>query len=229
MLELALVVIMFVAFGASFWWNARRFRQDDSPRRLQEKFRRIFYFSMPVIATLAAVQVYSGAPRPWWFFLCWAVFLVSMGYQAFRKPSAKDHLRNFIQDPRHCGQCGYDLTGNTSGTCPECGWSIPQASAPIERPRWVFWWNGWQIDYLDDWRKSLANMAIITLMFAGLAAWFGLRAASVPFALLPAVLAIHFGINAVRVVAYARRAANAGPESAPEPAPRPPDTAVAKR
>ena len=23
--------------------------------------------------------------------------------------------------PGHCGQCGYNLTGNTSGVCPECG------------------------------------------------------------------------------------------------------------
>jgi hypothetical protein len=24
----------------------------------------------------------------------------------------------------NCGQCGYDLTGNVSGICPECGWKI---------------------------------------------------------------------------------------------------------
>ena len=23
--------------------------------------------------------------------------------------------------PGHCQECGYDLTGNTSGRCPECG------------------------------------------------------------------------------------------------------------
>ena len=28
--------------------------------------------------------------------------------------------------PGHCGQCGYDLTGNVSGRCPECG-------SPIQR------------------------------------------------------------------------------------------------
>ncbi len=26
--------------------------------------------------------------------------------------------------PGHCGACGYDLTGNVSGVCPECGSSI---------------------------------------------------------------------------------------------------------
>jgi hypothetical protein len=24
-----------------------------------------------------------------------------------------------------CWECEYDLTGNSSGTCPECGWKIP--------------------------------------------------------------------------------------------------------
>ncbi len=25
-------------------------------------------------------------------------------------------------EPTECRECGYDLTGNTSGRCPECGW-----------------------------------------------------------------------------------------------------------
>ena len=29
-----------------------------------------------------------------------------------------DHKR---KKPGHCPSCGYSLTGNTSGTCPECG------------------------------------------------------------------------------------------------------------
>jgi len=28
--------------------------------------------------------------------------------------------------PGHCQQCGYNLTGNTSGICPECGTPIPK-------------------------------------------------------------------------------------------------------
>jgi predicted RNA-binding Zn-ribbon protein involved in translation (DUF1610 family) len=27
--------------------------------------------------------------------------------------------------PGHCQTCGYDLTGNVSGVCPECGKPIP--------------------------------------------------------------------------------------------------------
>jgi hypothetical protein len=36
-------------------------------------------------------------------------------------------LRSFRPPPNTttCRRCGYNLTGNTSGTCPECGTSIP--------------------------------------------------------------------------------------------------------
>ena len=27
---------------------------------------------------------------------------------------------------RHCYVCGYDLTGNVSGVCPECGTHVPK-------------------------------------------------------------------------------------------------------
>ena len=30
--------------------------------------------------------------------------------------------------PGHCQQCGYDLTGNESGTCPECGTAVSPES-----------------------------------------------------------------------------------------------------
>ena len=29
-----------------------------------------------------------------------------------------------------CGKCRYNLTGNTSGVCPECGWQIPPKTGP---------------------------------------------------------------------------------------------------
>jgi hypothetical protein len=32
--------------------------------------------------------------------------------------------------PGHCRKCGYDLTGNVSGICPECGVKMDAASAP---------------------------------------------------------------------------------------------------
>ncbi len=32
--------------------------------------------------------------------------------------------------PGHCPRCGYDLTGNVSGRCPECGAAVPAGAAP---------------------------------------------------------------------------------------------------
>lgn len=35
------------------------------------------------------------------------------------------HLRRERIRPSHCRQCDYDLIGNTSGKCPECGSAVP--------------------------------------------------------------------------------------------------------
>jgi len=34
------------------------------------------------------------------------------------------HKKKFLDDSLHCKNCGYNLTGNISGTCPECGMGI---------------------------------------------------------------------------------------------------------
>ena len=36
-------------------------------------------------------------------------------------------------DPKRCDRCGYNLTGNVSGTCPECGTAV-EAGAVAEDP-----------------------------------------------------------------------------------------------
>ncbi len=36
-----------------------------------------------------------------------------------------------VPPPGHCRQCGYNLTGNVSGVCPECGTKI----GTLRRPR----------------------------------------------------------------------------------------------
>ncbi|MHC4610757.1 MAG: hypothetical protein ACYS7M_10475, partial [Planctomycetota bacterium] len=33
--------------------------------------------------------------------------------------------RRRVAKPGHCRSCGYNLQGNTSGICPECGQEIP--------------------------------------------------------------------------------------------------------
>jgi hypothetical protein len=37
----------------------------------------------------------------------------------------RTHRKNVrVADATHCRQCGYDLTGNVSGRCPECGEAV---------------------------------------------------------------------------------------------------------
>ena len=55
----------------------------------------------------------------------WALFVVFTAYPA----SAL--VRGFVRGWRRrklglCLKCGYDLTGNVSGVCPECGTEVPQ-------------------------------------------------------------------------------------------------------
>ncbi len=51
-----------------------------------------------------------------WFHLpLWIPFLLLAG------PSAFLFWRDRRPPPHCCQKCGYDLTGNTSGVCPECG------------------------------------------------------------------------------------------------------------
>jgi hypothetical protein len=35
--------------------------------------------------------------------------------------------------PGHCRNCGYDMTGNVSGRCPECGTAVPPIAGPHNR------------------------------------------------------------------------------------------------
>ncbi len=35
--------------------------------------------------------------------------------------------------PGHCQKCGYDLTGNVSGRCPECGEAVGQGLGDAQR------------------------------------------------------------------------------------------------
>lgn len=53
--------------------------------------------------------------------------LGTVGIQLYvmRQPHGEKEFReNYMADPTRCGRCGYNLTGNTSGVCPECGWTL---------------------------------------------------------------------------------------------------------
>jgi hypothetical protein len=50
----------------------------------------------------------------------WCPFVLIAGITAFL------WWRDRRLPPGHCRKCGYNLTGNVSGVCPECGEPVPQ-------------------------------------------------------------------------------------------------------
>jgi hypothetical protein len=51
-----------------------------------------------------------------------ALLIVGAASMAFAiYASREQHRRLSNSDPGVCVSCGYDLTGNVSGVCPECG------------------------------------------------------------------------------------------------------------
>jgi len=70
-----------------------------------------------VRATIGGVQVH-GISAPLWFPpLLFALFPTLMLARRYR---GERHVR-----PEGCCVCGYNMTGNVSGVCPECGRGRP--------------------------------------------------------------------------------------------------------
>jgi uncharacterized paraquat-inducible protein A len=59
-----------------------------------------------------------------WEFMTWVIGIAAIMATA-RLAHALAHPRK--RDPRFCFVCGYDLTANVSGKCPECGHRLNEA------------------------------------------------------------------------------------------------------
>jgi hypothetical protein len=72
----------------------------------------------------------SGNTFSWLGVALFVLFFAILGqgfYLAYRPHREDEFALNYKLDPAHCGRCGYDLTGNTSGVCPECGWTLTRS------------------------------------------------------------------------------------------------------
>lgn len=75
------------------------------------------------MASLATIR--SGAPTPTWSGRAVAVSLLSLSFLiAIPTYILWRWDRRLRHPPGHCQEYGYDLTGNESGVCPECGEAI---------------------------------------------------------------------------------------------------------
>ena len=57
----------------------------------------------------------------WWFHIYMPMWIPLL---AVGVPSLIGWRRNRPPPPGHCGECGYNLAGLTSGRCPECGTKV---------------------------------------------------------------------------------------------------------
>jgi hypothetical protein len=134
--------------GISPGWQRRlipellRCRSDREREELWQKFHRHDLFrnllTVSVVSALICgclgllwrrwVSPLGVAGSPWVIGVaCWfAAMAVVLGFNCLRvRP-----YRRFLRAELHargvaiCRQCGYDLTGNVSGVCPECGAAI---------------------------------------------------------------------------------------------------------
>ncbi len=60
-------------------------------------------------------------------------FLFRWWHFRLRSNQFRNFIRNDLLLMRICWQCGYDLTGNETGNCSECGLHCVQAPLPDER------------------------------------------------------------------------------------------------
>ena len=68
------------------------------------------------------LMTFFGAVQ--WFLLAWWMMVL------YRRKSRGQILPPWrhLPLPGHCRRCGYDLRGNVSGVCPECGSRVPSVS-----------------------------------------------------------------------------------------------------
>lgn len=86
----------------------------------------VFQFGpVTVDTTSKPYQLYVGVVVDSWFpFVVFAVCSSLLWYASPRRRGKARRSRGF------CVRCGYNLTGNISGMCPECGTNIDLKSAP---------------------------------------------------------------------------------------------------
>jgi hypothetical protein len=183
-------------------WLGQRDKRIYSPDSRRKLYRSQFFGLLAISAffTFLWLAYEEGSPQ---LFGMLALIVAMSGYAAYRPATANEHLKNWVCNTGYCGCCGYDLTGNVSGICPECGTAIPRSTADVEKPWWGAWWVQWQIDHLDDWGKTLFFVVTFAVLFGAMTVWMALKPSL--FAAAPGVMCAGMTINTIRVVQYRRR------------------------
>ena len=94
-----------------------------------------------VLVTLIALAWFVAGPlgyrRPYAWWMHFLLGLVTLPFIAANAIVVQLIVDEYIGSGRHarwrregrCSECGYDLTGNISGVCPECGSNAPASDS----------------------------------------------------------------------------------------------------
>lgn len=202
-----LLIGILIAAGAVVFMVLRWTRKHPAPRDHKRLARGAAWF----MAALAAVQLtifLSGGSFEWTHLIIFGgAFAPALIFymQSISRHTTLEEQANYAHDQRRCGRCEYDLTGNVSGVCPECGWRIPDAPVRLVDPDWTKWWKRWDIEYIDQWRSRLVSIVIGGIGFIALAVLVVVLSPRIwPVTLLMLALSAHMAIIAIRLYQYGR-------------------------
>ena len=206
--EITVGLIALISFSIMAFVIVRRNRKRAklAPRDRRRFDRKLQIFGVVLLTGVALMMFYRGQTLSACLF---AIVCASTLYGIVNQPMRHDDIDarvNYAHDSGCCGRCDYDLTGNESGVCPECGWQVPASREFAEPPHWAHWWKSWEIQHIEQWRKSLATclvtMVVAFGMVVGFWVWHGKPS---PFLFLLAAMGVNHLILVVRIIAYAKR------------------------
>jgi hypothetical protein len=135
-----LAELVFIVVGTAFcyWIGAHGVRKmRDHPFAPELRFERLLlgHSSLPLALAdfcfamwaSAGTMIIAGAVCQMWGTVSFAVLSVgpTIGLYFGANVTLRADEREHWRATGRCVHCGYDLTGNTSGKCPECGSSKP--------------------------------------------------------------------------------------------------------
>lgn len=180
-------------------------------KRIRRVGQLLLWVTLPVFAALVFHWA-VGPSRNWSGVAEVGVITLAVAYFAYRPITERDLLARYRVRPGYCPRCDYNLTGNTSGRCPECGWTLPEFGPRTERPDWTTIWllgGRYDIDYLDNPRRTAVYefakavpvcLLMVALLVCAIIRWDGTR---LLFAWLLLVPVVYYHItNVRRVIAY---------------------------
>jgi len=121
---------------AAFWWFAGAVIAINAILFVTGLYLALQFVDLPGLVFVGPFYIwFSPSPRFFAFAIpptILAVSALTWGYIGGRVVGARAAWRAKLMEGL-CSACGYNLTGNTSGVCPECGTKVSATSVGLNR------------------------------------------------------------------------------------------------